>query len=148
MRIFFLASFAPATTTSITTTTQPQHAQMVAQTTLLRLKKLNLRNYAAPAALPAMGEASGGQTSNIGRSGVEGMTIEGGFPAHIGLPYGSKNEEAMGGEAMMERNRGRERARAGEESETESEESIITPTSTGIRSRTPSPPGARESTGG
>lgn len=113
---------------TVPTTTQPQHAQMVAQTTLLRLKKLNLRNYAAPGStvVPSPVTATSpnaNDPSSVGGSEAQnqGRMIHGRVPANIDTEAKRTVKEDES------------------ESESESEEDIKTPT--GPRSRTSLPPG-------
>ncbi|KAF9449712.1 carbohydrate-binding module family 21 protein [Macrolepiota fuliginosa MF-IS2] len=131
-RVFAVSSppsFAPSTTL-MPVPTQPQHAQMIAQTTLARLKKLNLRNYAAPstsASLPGASTATAtaatavaapnSSLTVVGNGEAKGMVMEGGHPAHVG---------------------GKQRSPSPSESEDEDEECLKTPT--GLRFRSPSPP--------
>lgn len=93
---------------------------MVAQTTLLRLKKLNLRNYAAPSSssstssptpattmttpsepisappiLATPVSSSSSSTTGVAsrRQGQSGMQLLGGFPAHLPLPPPMQKKE-------------------------------------------------------
>jgi hypothetical protein len=148
-----LASFASATLTAppITTMRHQQHlehAKSIAETTLSKLKKLNLRNYAAPSVSPTVHTP----TTAAART-EEKLEFVNGFPAHLSV-HSIENEKEAKEERLREE--GAVRARREQESDTESEESISTPFPTSpnsialgnasgvetgikIRSRTPSP---------
>jgi hypothetical protein len=152
--ILKLAPFAPTTLTtpSVSTTYQQQrqeHSKSIAETTLKKLKKLNLRNYAAPGISPPV-RSPAAATARID----EKWEFVNGFPAHLDvLGMESEKEESREGRRREEE---AVRRRREAESDTESEESIETPvpttpssvvldkaggieTGVRIRSRTPSP---------
>lgn len=148
-RVFAVSSppsFGPVMTPTTAMSSQPssQHAQLVAQTTLLRLKKLNLRNYAAPSSTPASSSMIG-PASSVGApsSSVASMSS-------ASSSVGDREAFSSGGQGMeagVERVPpvAQDKEENGEESETSSdEESLKTPTTIGgdvrSRSRTPSPP--------
>ncbi|KAJ3574439.1 hypothetical protein NP233_g1773 [Leucocoprinus birnbaumii] len=145
-RVFAVSSppsFGPVMTpTTAYTTPLPasmtEHAHLVAQTTLSRLKKLNLRNYAAPSTTtpssatttsPNVPAPSSAGPTEAPQGVKEGMEVFGGLPAHVGVPTTAVQTE---------------KEKKDEEESSSDEESLKTPTN--VRSRTPSPPTGKAQT--